>query len=178
MLHRWSCAAPCWLALPVVATAACGGSSPPGATSPAPARACTLMAYTQGADIDVLGAGPDPIPWHVEVSASGETLTVEARAADGAGATCGAGATGHDLGCLTRGAQLEVAVTPPLGGMPARIRVASADGLGGPEELTVHVSHGAQSASRTWQPQYSTDEPNGPGCGVRTSATDTLELAR
>jgi hypothetical protein len=179
MAHRLRRTLPTCVAIAFASATACGSAAPAEAPPTNAPRMCTLMAYTQGLDIDVLGAGADALPWTVEVTARGETHTVEVKTSESGAALCGAGATNADLGCAARGALVEVAVTPPLGTLPARIRVANADGdrIGGPAELTVRVSHGDRSGSATLRPTYTSDEPNGAGCGVRTAAKATIELA-
>jgi len=140
---------------------------------------CTAKGYYQGANIDLVDPSPGTaIPWQVEVTARGETVIVEMTGDSWEQAPrCGAGAANRDLGCGRSGARIEVAVTPRYGDQPAQVRVANVGALGGPDELTLRVSHGAASATRTLRPRYTTTEPNGPGCGDAINSKDTVELA-
>jgi hypothetical protein len=155
--------------------AACGGSAPTTSEAQPPQRMCTLMFVYSGLEADVTGPWTDA-PVEVEVSAGGQSLTVEAHGAANA-AHCGAGATNQDLGCVARNAAFELHVAPPMApDQPAHLRIASVGAPGGPAELTITVRHGAASTTRTLRPAYQTTEPNGPGCGEVVKARASLAL--
>ena len=162
-----------------------------------PGKECTLIGWTEGLAIEVNGESGESFPdgiYRFDIVADGVASTSEIVSADppscvGPGDESG---TYCELFLLPGdGRELTVRVSrnrSSIGGAPSivkfslhlyyRMEECLADWDGGPATVDVVVSQDAeQLGSDHFEPVYDVFEPNGPGCGVATSAADTMVLA-
>ena len=132
------------------------------------ATTCTLLGYDTGLSLQI--TLPDyPATYRVEVEAEGALLDMSYDVAPGYASRCG----DH---CQVEGEGLEILDTP-IGRGQINVVVRRKGSSLGPSQATVRVYRGEGLATETSiEPSYTTDEPNGRGCGKRTLAIAAIDV--
>ena len=126
---------------------------------------CTLIGFDNGLHVDI-EVPTTPAAYRVEVDADGEVLCVRYEVTS-QGIRC--------LECDMTGESLEVWDSFSPSPQSLAVNIGRADGEGGPRIATVRVFRGdALAAQARFEPRYTTNEPNGPGCGEHVFASAAL----
>jgi hypothetical protein len=154
-----------WIALALlVPLPGCGLLSPLG---------CAAVGWYEGLTIQLEGMSALGLPggrYDITVVADGVMMAFDLDLTGGANpcpeGTCKMSAP------ASVGRALDVRVTPGNG----TVQLLYTSG-GGPSEVTIAVTwQDREVGSATFRPSYEHSEPNGDGCGVATTATETLQL--
>jgi len=138
-------------------------------------HSCTLIGYYDGLTVQV-----DSLPegnYQLIVAADGTTTTMSFELSQN-GRSCEAiNPDSYSCRVSLRVGDRTLLIVNDLWLTNGQVVVLYDDGRGdgGPAEIKVRLDHeGALLAAQTYHPVYQASEPNGPGCGTRMSAEESL----
>lgn len=145
-------------------------------------RTCTLKYVPDGLTLQVESDSPQGFPdgvYHLAIEADGVSMDVTGEYSNdtlrcsGSGFTCGASVDVDDQETLI--VEVELA---PWGRTIQLKRLLDGVEDGGPAVIDMALSvDGYEIAAAHYEPEYTVIEPNGPGCGTVTRASDVLYVA-